>query len=98
VAPSLALAAHHPRVRFGADDRVSGETTRFPACGRLGLAAGRRRQLRVLDVTSTTNTELTRVELDRPLLTAEDVAALLAVPRSSVYEYAAGGSILSPRC
>lgn len=29
-----------------------------------------------------------RVELDRPLLTAEEVAALLAVPRSSVYEYA----------
>jgi excisionase family DNA binding protein len=26
--------------------------------------------------------------LDRPLLTAEEVAALLAVPRSSVYEYA----------
>jgi excisionase family DNA binding protein len=30
----------------------------------------------------------TRVSLDGPLLTAEDVAALLAVPRSSVYEYA----------
>ena len=29
-----------------------------------------------------------RVVLDRPLLTAEEVAALLAVPRSSVYEYA----------
>ncbi|HEV3002092.1 MAG TPA: helix-turn-helix domain-containing protein [Solirubrobacteraceae bacterium] len=28
------------------------------------------------------------VTLDRPLLTAEDVASLLAVPRSSVYEYA----------
>ena len=29
-----------------------------------------------------------RVELDRPLLTADEVAGLLAVPRSSVYEYA----------
>ncbi len=29
-----------------------------------------------------------RVELDRPLLTAGEVAVLLAVPRSSVYEYA----------
>jgi excisionase family DNA binding protein len=28
------------------------------------------------------------VALDEPLLTAEDVARLLAVPRSSVYEYA----------
>ncbi|HEX8205604.1 MAG TPA: helix-turn-helix domain-containing protein [Solirubrobacteraceae bacterium] len=28
------------------------------------------------------------VPLDAPLLTADDVAALLAVPRSSVYEYA----------
>lgn len=28
------------------------------------------------------------VGLDEPLLTARDVAALLAVPRSSVYEYA----------
>lgn len=31
---------------------------------------------------------LVRVEHDRPLLTAEEVAVLLAVPRSSVYEYA----------
>lgn len=30
----------------------------------------------------------TAVTLHEPLLTAEDVAALLAVPRSSVYEYA----------
>ena len=29
-----------------------------------------------------------RVLLDAPLLTADEVAALLAVPRSSVYEYA----------
>lgn len=28
------------------------------------------------------------VELDEPLLTADQVAELLAVPRSSVYEYA----------
>ncbi len=28
------------------------------------------------------------VHLDEPLLTADQVAALLAVPRSSVYEYA----------
>jgi excisionase family DNA binding protein len=28
------------------------------------------------------------VHLDEPLLTADDVAALLAVPRSTVYEYA----------
>jgi excisionase family DNA binding protein len=28
------------------------------------------------------------VSLSEPLLTADDVAALLAVPRSSVYEYA----------
>ncbi|HEX8121294.1 MAG TPA: helix-turn-helix domain-containing protein [Solirubrobacteraceae bacterium] len=39
-------------------------------------------------MTSTTDTDLARVELDRPLLTAEEVAALLGVPRSSVYEYA----------
>ena len=30
----------------------------------------------------------TRVTLAEPLLTAEDVAALLAVPQSSVYDYA----------
>ena len=29
-----------------------------------------------------------QVLLDTPLLTADEVAALLAVPRSSVYEYA----------
>ncbi len=29
-----------------------------------------------------------RVDLSQPLLNADDVAALLAVPRSSVYEYA----------
>ena len=28
------------------------------------------------------------VQLDEPLMTADQVAALLAVPRSSVYEYA----------
>ncbi len=39
-------------------------------------------------VTSTTPTHPLAVALDAPLLTAEDVAALLAVPRSSVYEYA----------
>jgi excisionase family DNA binding protein len=39
-------------------------------------------------VTSTTDTALCSIALDRPLLTAEEVAALLAVPRSSVYEYA----------
>ena len=31
---------------------------------------------------------MTGVSLAEPLLTAEDIAALLAVPRSSVYEYA----------
>ncbi|HEX8084429.1 MAG TPA: helix-turn-helix domain-containing protein [Solirubrobacteraceae bacterium] len=39
-------------------------------------------------MTSATDTESPSIELDRPLLTAEEVAALLAVPRSSVYEYA----------
>lgn len=33
-------------------------------------------------------TAVVGVNLDEPLLTANDVAALLAVPRSSVYEYA----------
>lgn len=42
----------------------------------------------VPDVTSTTDTDLPAVLLDAPLLTADDVAGLLAVPRSSVYEYA----------
>ncbi len=42
----------------------------------------------VPEVTSTTDTELPAVVLDTPLLTADDVAVLLAVPRSSVYEYA----------
>src|SRR4051794_34227820 len=40
------------------------------------------------------------VLLDEPLLTAADVARLLAVPRSSVYEYAAPGeqpASLDPR-
>jgi len=31
---------------------------------------------------------LTPVSLTEPLLSAEDVAALLGIPRSSVYEYA----------
>ena len=42
----------------------------------------------LLDVTSTANDDLTEPALDGRLLTADDVAALLAVPRSSVYEYA----------
>ena len=42
----------------------------------------------LLHVTSTSNADGATVMLDRPLLTAEEVAALLAVPRSSVYEYA----------
>lgn len=42
----------------------------------------------VADVTSTTDSDLSSIALDRPLMTAEEVAALLAVPRSSVYEYA----------
>ncbi len=33
-------------------------------------------------------TTVVGVNLDEPLLTAADVAALLAVPRSSVHEYA----------
>ncbi|MCW3014512.1 MAG: helix-turn-helix protein [Solirubrobacterales bacterium] len=33
-------------------------------------------------------TTVVGVNLDEPLLTASDVAALLAVPRSSIYEYA----------
>ena len=33
-------------------------------------------------------TPLVGVHLDEPLLTANEVARLLAVPRSSVYEYA----------
>lgn len=32
-------------------------------------------------------TSSTRVALDEPLLTADDVAELLSIPRSSVYEY-----------
>lgn len=39
-------------------------------------------------MTSTTAPSRPAIALDRPLLTAEEVAALLAVPRSSVYEYA----------
>ncbi|MDQ3741247.1 MAG: helix-turn-helix domain-containing protein [Actinomycetota bacterium] len=39
-------------------------------------------------MTSTTAADPPSIALDRPLLTAEEVAALLAVPRSSVYEYA----------
>ena len=37
-------------------------------------------------MTSTTSSD--HVDLHAPLLTATDVAVLLAVPRSSVYEYA----------
>jgi len=37
--------------------------------------------------TTTTGLE-SSVELDEPLLTASDVAQLLAIPRSTVYEYA----------
>jgi excisionase family DNA binding protein len=33
-------------------------------------------------------TRVVGVQLDEPLLTADQVARLLAVPRSSVYEYA----------
>src|SRR5688500_6335815 len=58
-----------------------------PAAGR-GSLPGSDGSSAVLDVTSTTNADTAQVELDRPLLTAEEVAALLAVPRSSVYEYA----------
>jgi excisionase family DNA binding protein len=32
-------------------------------------------------------TEPTRLSLNEPLLTADDVAELLSIPRSSVYEY-----------
>ena len=39
-------------------------------------------------VTSTTETKPEEIALDGPLLTADEVAALLSVPRSSVYEYA----------
>jgi excisionase family DNA binding protein len=42
----------------------------------------------VPDVTSTTDTALPAVVLDAPLLTADEVAVPLAVPRSSVYECA----------
>ena len=42
----------------------------------------------VTDVTSTADTNVSSIALDRPLLTADEVAMLLAVPRSSVYEYA----------
>jgi excisionase family DNA binding protein len=36
---------------------------------------------------------VTEPRLDSPLLTAAEVAALLAVPRSSVYEYVRRGDI-----
>ena len=42
----------------------------------------------LVQVTSTNDTEPLAVALDAPLLTADAVAGLLAVPRSSVYEYA----------
>ena len=42
----------------------------------------------VLDVTIAADLNDQAVALDAPLLTADEVAALLAVPRSSVYEYA----------
>ena len=42
----------------------------------------------VLRVTSTNDNEPLSVSLDAPLLTADEVAGLLALPRSSVYEYA----------
>jgi excisionase family DNA binding protein len=39
-------------------------------------------------VINTNDTQPPAVALDAPLLTADEVAGLLAVPRSSVYEYA----------
>ena len=42
----------------------------------------------VLDVTIAADPNHHAVALDAPLLTADEIAALLAVPRSSVYEYA----------
>jgi excisionase family DNA binding protein len=42
----------------------------------------------VSHVSEAADPDFERVELDRPLLTADEVAALLAVSRSSVYEYA----------
>ena len=46
------------------------------------------RSCRVLFAMSTTADAPDRRFLDQPLLTADDVAHLLTVPRSSVYEYA----------
>lgn len=71
------------------------EYTRTPRCTRPAAGGGhacRTPEILTgraeLDVTATTDTDSRLIALDRPLLTAEEVAALLAVPRSSVYEYA----------
>ena len=44
--------------------------------------------MKSMDHKSITGPAVIDVELREPLLTAHDVAALLGVPRSSVYEYA----------
>jgi excisionase family DNA binding protein len=82
------LAAHHPLVSTGATGRVSlGRRSRFPARGRERLPEPVGENA-LLVVTSTTNPDSPHLNLDRRLLTAAEVAALLAIPRSSVYEYA----------
>src|SRR5688572_13164203 len=82
-------------VTFGADDRGTPDTALFPACGRGPRSsvwwpnAGSCRHLRPQGVMTTQlDDRQERVLLDAPLLMADEVAALLAVPRSSVYEYA----------
>ncbi len=63
---------------------VSGRGPDPPAKGRAGTAT----VCALPDVISTNDTQGPAVALDAPLLTAGEVAGLLAVPRSSVYEYA----------
>lgn len=83
-----AVSAHRPPRSFSADDRATGGRPRSFRPAGADKVPRRGTGRAVPGVTSTTAIDPPSIALDRPLLTAEEVAALLAVPQSSVYEYA----------
>jgi hypothetical protein len=92
--PNLGAAGRRPRRPGAPRKRTSAATIAPFGAPQVGFEGGRLREvepgraLRAVDHLSSFEVPLVDMDLNEPLMTAAQVARLLAVPTSSVYEYA----------